>query len=147
MCIRDRAKYDNLSVSTPWAYQTYRQQYGDSYVSGAEKVKSRTNKVHSSPLVKAISHHDSAEIGKLIYNDLEKVVLPAHPQVAELKSAFATQDILGTMMSGSGPTVFALCESKDKAIAVKQKVREKITDPHLNFWVTKLSGNGIQIKE
>ena len=95
--------------------------------------------------MKAIAHHDSAEIGKLIYNDLEKVVLPEHPPVAKLKSAFATQDILGTMMSGSGPTVFALCESQEKAIAVKQEVRKQISDPHLNFWVTKLGSNGIQI--
>ncbi len=139
------AKYDNISVSTPWAYKTYRQQYGDSYVSDAEKVESRTHKVHSSPLLKAIAHHDSVEIGKLIYNDLEKVVLPEHPQVAELKSAFSNQDILGTMMSGSGPTVFALCESEAKAIAVQQQVRKQITDSHLNFWVTKLGSNGIQI--
>ena len=139
------AKYDNISVSTPWAYQIYRQQYGDSYVSDVAGIRSRTSQVHSGPLLKAIAHQESAEIGKLINNDLEKVVLPKHPQVAELKSAFAAQDILGTMMSGSGPTVFALCESKDKAIAVQQQVRKQISDPHLNFWVTKLSSNGIQI--
>ncbi|MGD1921682.1 MAG: 4-(cytidine 5'-diphospho)-2-C-methyl-D-erythritol kinase [Pleurocapsa sp.] len=140
------AKYDNISVSTPWAYKTYRQQYSESYICDPEGVKSRTSEVHSSPLLKAIADEDSAEIGKLIYNDLEKVVLPEYPQVAELKSAFAAQDTLGTMMSGSGPTVFALCESKDKAIALQQQIRQQITAPHLNFWITKLSSGGIQIK-
>ncbi|MCC0177897.1 4-(cytidine 5'-diphospho)-2-C-methyl-D-erythritol kinase [Waterburya agarophytonicola K14] len=139
------AKYDNISVSTPWAYQTYRQEYNDSYISDAEGVKSRTAKVHSSPLLKAIAHKDSAEIGKQIYNDLEKVVLPQYPQVAALKAAFAAQDILGTMMSGSGPTVFALCESESKAIASEQQVRSQIRDPHLKFWITKLSSKGIQV--
>lgn len=139
------AKYDNISVSTPWAYKTYRQQYSNSYVSDPEGVKSRTNQVHSSPLLKAIAHKNSAEIGKLIYNDLEKVVLPEHPQVAELKSAFAAQDVLGVMMSGSGPTVFALCQSEDKAIAVQQQVKQQISNPQLNFWVTKFSSSGIQI--
>ena len=139
------AKYDNISVSTPWAYQTYRQNYGDSYVSDTAGVKSRTSKVHSSPLLKAISRHDNESTGKSLYNDLEKVVLPQYPQVADLKSAFAAQDVLGTMMSGSGPTVFALCESKDKAIAVRQQVEVQLNDPHLKFWVTKLSSNGIQI--
>ena len=140
------AKYNNISVSTPWAYKTYRQQYGDSYIKDRAKVDSRTAQIRSSPLLNAISHKNSTEIGKLIYNDLEKVVLPEYPQVAELKSAFVAQDVLGTMMSGSGPTVFALCESEAKAIAVKQQVKDLIKDSHLNFWVTKLSSHGIQIK-
>ncbi|MEM9510865.1 MAG: 4-(cytidine 5'-diphospho)-2-C-methyl-D-erythritol kinase [Cyanobacteria bacterium P01_E01_bin.35] len=139
------AKYDNISVSTPWAYQTYRQQYSDTYVSDTVGIKSRTIKVHSSPLVNAIAHQNNQEIGKSIYNDLEKVVLPEYPQVAELKSAFAAQNLLGTMMSGSGPTVFALCESEEQAIAVRQQVQSQIDDPQLKFWVTKFITSGIQI--
>ena len=140
------AKYDNIGVSTPWAYKTYRQQYGDFYISDAAGIKSRTAKVNSSPLVNAIVNKNAKEIGKLIHNDLEKVVLPEYPQVAKLKSAFAAQDILGTMMSGSGPTVFALCESEAQAIAVKDWAKTQINDSQLRFWVTKLVSNGIQIK-
>ncbi|WP_019504848.1 4-(cytidine 5'-diphospho)-2-C-methyl-D-erythritol kinase [Pleurocapsa sp. PCC 7319] len=141
------AKYDNTSVSTPWAYKTYRQKYGQSYISDRAGIKSRTAELHSSPIVSSIAQKNIEEIGKLLSNDLEKVVLPEYPQVAELKSAFAKQNVLGTMMSGSGPTVFALCESESKAIAVKQQVRNQITDPQLNFWVTRLSSNGIQIDD
>ena len=140
------AKYDNISVSTPWAYQTYRQQYGDSYVSDPAGVRNRTAEVRSGGLVNAIAHRNTAQIGQLIYNDLEKVVLSQYPQVAELKAAFAAQDVLGTMMSGSGPTVFALCESEAKAIAVEQVVRAQIKDPQLKFWITNTSTSGIQIK-
>ena len=140
------AKYNNISVSTPWAYKTYRQQYGQSYISDRAGIKSRTAELHSSPIVSSIAQKNIKEIGKRLYNDLEKIVLPEYPQVAELKSAFAKQNVLGTMMSGSGPTVFALCESEKKAITVKQQVRNQITDPQLNFWITKLSSNGIQIK-
>ncbi|MEM8832830.1 MAG: 4-(cytidine 5'-diphospho)-2-C-methyl-D-erythritol kinase [Cyanobacteria bacterium P01_G01_bin.19] len=139
------AKYDNISVATPWAYKAYRQQYSESYISDVEGVMSRTSKVHSGSLVNAIAHQDFVQIGKLIYNDLEKVVLPEYPPVAELKSAFAAQDVLGTMMSGSGPTVFALCASQEKAIVVKQKIETQIADPHLKLWVTKLASHGIQI--
>jgi len=35
------AKYDNISVSTPWAYKTYRQQYKDSYIRDPAKVESQ----------------------------------------------------------------------------------------------------------
>ena len=140
------AKYNNLSVSTPWAYQTYRQNYSESYISDAAGIKSRTAQVHSGPLVKAIANKDGKAIGKLLHNDLEKVVLPEHHQVQELRSAFAATGVLGTMMSGSGPTVFALCDSEASAIATKEQVRNQISHPELNFWVTKLSSNGIQLK-
>ena len=140
------AKYSHISVATPWAYQTYRQQYGDTYINDRDRIKSRTVRVHSSPLVKAIAGQNKAEIGRLIHNDLEKVVLPAHPKVAELKSAFVAQNVLGTMMSGSGPTVFALCESEQQAIATQQQVKTLVNDPRLDLWVTKLASNGIQIR-
>ena len=140
------AKYENISVSTPWAYQTYRQQYSDTYVSDAAAIEARMANIRSIPLVDAIRHQDTPKIGQLLSNDLEKVVLPEYPQVAQLKSAFATAGVLGTMMSGSGPTVFALCESEDKAIAVSLQVKTQIANPQLKFWVTRFSTSGIQIK-
>ncbi|GAB4531416.1 MAG: 4-(cytidine 5'-diphospho)-2-C-methyl-D-erythritol kinase [Pleurocapsa sp.] len=139
------AKYNNLGISTPWAYNTYRQQYNSSYVSERSDIKSRTAKVRSGPLVSAITNKEGVKIGKLLHNDLEKVVLPEYPQVAQLKEAFAATETLGTMMSGSGPTVFALCDSEASAIAIQQEVRQKITDPNLGFWITKLSSGGIEI--
>ena len=140
------AKYRNISVSTPWAYQTYRQQYSYSYIDDQAGIQSRTAEVSSSPLVKAIVDKHATEIGKLIHNDLEKVVLPAHPQVTILKSAFAAQNILGTMMSGSGSTVFALCESEAQAKIAHKEVKNQLNEPELDFWVTQLVSHGIQIK-
>ena len=140
------AKYENLSVSTPWAYQTYRQQYSDTYISDLAAVESRTTQLHSGPLVNAIKQQNEREVGRLMHNDLEKVVFPRYPQVEQLKQAFAERDVLGTMMSGSGPTVFALCESETQAIAVERQVREQINDPQLKFWVTKFSTTGVTIK-
>ena len=140
------AKYENIGVPTPWAYKTYRQEYADSYLVGEELMQSRTHEVSSSPLVSAIVNQDAEAIGKLIYNDLEKVVLPAYPQVATLKSAFAARDVLGTMMSGSGPTVYALCQSQSKAIELQQQVQNQLNDPQLKFWTTKLISHGIQVR-
>ncbi len=140
------AKYENLSVSTPWAYQTYRQQYSDTYISDAAGIKSRASQLHSGPLVTAIKQQNEREVGRLIQNDLEKAVFPQYPQVEQLKQAFAHRDVLGTMMSGSGPTVFALCESEAIAIALKRQVKEQINDPQLKFWITKFSTTGITIK-
>ncbi len=139
------AKYQNLGVSTPWAYQTYRQQYQSSYIADAEGIKARMKQVHSSPLVHAITNKQNREIGNLLHNDLEKVVLPEYPQVAQLRAAFAEADTLGTMMSGSGPTIFALCTDQAQAIAASKKVTQQINDPDLGLWITKLSSAGIQV--
>ncbi|WP_036485288.1 4-(cytidine 5'-diphospho)-2-C-methyl-D-erythritol kinase [Myxosarcina sp. GI1] len=139
------AKYNGLSVSTPWAYQTYRQKYGDTYARDRAEIKARRAQVHSSPIVSAIIKGQGAEIGKLMRNDLEKVVLPAHPQIDKLRAMFAESGVLGTMMSGSGSTVFALCESEASAISIKDQMRSKISNPELSLWVTQLFTGGVHL--
>ena len=140
------AKYNNLGVSTAWAYNTYRQQFGDSYIRDEENLTSRRHQVHSGPMIGAISRQDGAEIGKLLYNDLEKVVLPAHPQIEKLRNTFTEAGVLGAMMSGSGPTVFALTESQTQAEEVMQKVRQTMADNNISYWVTKTIPSGIKVE-
>jgi 4-diphosphocytidyl-2-C-methyl-D-erythritol kinase len=137
-------KYRSLSVSTPWAYQTYRQQFASSYALAAD-LEGRRQRVHSGAMMTAIAHRDGAQIGKLLSNDLEKVVLPTYPQVAQLREQFQHLDTLGTMMSGSGPTVFALTASQAQAEQVRDRVRTEIPEPDLDFWVTKFTTTGIQV--
>ena len=139
------AKYNDLGVSTPWAYKTYRQNYSSNYVSDSTGVKQRGDRVRTGSLFKAVIAKDAVEIGKLLYNDLEKVVLPAYPEVDRLKAAFLQTENLGTMMSGSGPTVFALCDSEAQALSAVEKVKSQIPRPNLEFWITKLSSSGIQV--
>jgi 4-diphosphocytidyl-2-C-methyl-D-erythritol kinase len=138
------AKYRSLSVSTPWAYKTYRQQFGGTYLRDPQDFVKRPQQAHTSAMLTAIAHHDSAKIGQLLYNDLEKVVLPEHPTVAEVRTIFENQSPIGTMMSGSGPTVFALADSAETASIYRQKMREAIANPDLELWVTKFSSHGIR---
>jgi 4-diphosphocytidyl-2-C-methyl-D-erythritol kinase len=139
------AKYRNLEVSTPWAYKTYRSQFGDTYIDDAESLESRMAHVHSGPMVKALLSKDGKQIGKLLHNDLEKVVLSTYPQVLELRDVLQKSGALGVLMSGSGPTVFALCESEAQARKVQQKARAAIADPGLDFWITTFSNWGVQV--
>lgn len=137
------AKYSNISVSTGWAYNTYRQNFEASYISDKEGIKTRTHQIHSGNLVKAVTNKNSIKIGELLYNDLQKVVLPEFPQVAKLINTFKVSGGLGTMMSGSGPTVFCLCETQFQAQEIKAKIRQKIVDPNLDFWIAKMCNHGI----
>lgn len=139
------AKHRSLSVSTAWAYRSYRQEFGDSYITDLDNLESRRQRVHSGPIVGAIAHRDSAEIGKLLHNDLQKVVLPEYPQVLQLREAFAAENVLGTMMSGSGPTVFALTESLEQAEEVRSVVRARVADVDLDFWIAKFNSTGISL--
>jgi 4-diphosphocytidyl-2-C-methyl-D-erythritol kinase len=139
------AKYDRLAVSTAWAYQTYRQQFHPTYISSPEGVRSRLAEVTSGSLVQAIVHKDRTQIGKFIHNDLEKIVLPEYPPVAELKAILQRSGGLGTMMSGSGPTVFTLCQSRAEAEMIQNSARHTLPDPDLNFWIAPLCASGIQI--
>jgi 4-diphosphocytidyl-2-C-methyl-D-erythritol kinase len=139
------AKYRSLGVSTPWAYKTYRENFGSSYIQDRESLESRAAAVHSASIVKAVLDKDAKKIADNMHNDLEKVVLPEYPLVLQLREEFAKNDVLGTMMSGSGPSVFAICESQQKAEFVKQNIREAITDEDLELFVTKSSTRGIQV--
>jgi 4-diphosphocytidyl-2-C-methyl-D-erythritol kinase len=141
------AKYRSLSVSTPWAYQTYRQAFGDSYLQEQDALEKRRRQVHAGPMLAAISNRDKAQIGQQLFNHLEKVVLPEYPQVAHLKNQFQRIGSLGTMMSGSGPTVFSLAESEESAQQIKQAIKTAIPDPDLDLWVAKFNQSGIQLAE
>lgn len=139
------AKHRSLAISTPWAYKTYRQQFSSSYVSDRDSLLQRRQRVHSGGIVAAISQRDGEKIGQLLHNDLEKVVLPAHPQVEQLRQTLAQFNTLGVMMSGSGSTVFALVESKAQAEQVQQQLKAALPDPDLGIWTTRLTANGIQL--
>ncbi|MFQ4140632.1 4-(cytidine 5'-diphospho)-2-C-methyl-D-erythritol kinase [Chlorogloeopsis sp. ULAP02] len=140
------AKYRSLEVSTAWAYKTYRACFGSSYIKDKEDLAARASAVHSGAMVKAILHKDGTEIASKLHNDLEKIVLPAYPQVLELRETFAKQEgVLGTMMSGSGPSVFAICESKEQAEKVMLSVATAIPDQDLELFVTQLVTHGIKV--
>ncbi len=139
------AKYRSLSVATPWAYKTYRQQFGAGYLKTPTDLTGRLQQVHSGPMMAAIAQQDRSKIGKLLHNDLEKVVLPAHAKVSQLRSVMQQANPVGAMMSGSGPTVFALVESLTQAEALRDQVQDAIADPDLELWVTQFTSAGIHV--
>ena len=139
------AKYHDLPVPTPWAYKAYREQFGPTYPKTLEALEDRKQHLKSSELMNAIAHRDSPAIGRLLHNDLERVVLPNYPQVQSLRDTFGRTQNLGVMMSGSGSTVFALCNTKEDAEALKLEMRSLIPDETLEFWVTQFCSSGVKI--
>jgi 4-diphosphocytidyl-2-C-methyl-D-erythritol kinase len=118
-----------IAIATAWAYQTFRSQS----LLATSSVKDQNL---SSQMVAAIaSGGESApnKIGRLLYNDLERVVLPEYPAIADLKSKLLEQECIGAMMSGSGSTVFAIAPDSDRA----HQIAESIKTDEIDVWVTK----------
>jgi 4-diphosphocytidyl-2-C-methyl-D-erythritol kinase len=95
----------------------------------------------------AIAQQDAHRIGKALYNDLEAVVLTHYPQVAELRQRLSAQSSLGAMMSGSGPTVFALAQTQAEAQSIATHLKTNLVDPDLELWVTQFMSHGIYLAE
>jgi 4-diphosphocytidyl-2-C-methyl-D-erythritol kinase len=139
-------KYRSLEVSTAWAYTTYRQEFGSTYLQDTNDLAARAAAVHSGSIVKAILEKNAVAIAQKMHNDLEKVVLPSYPQVLQLRELFASQPgVIGTMMSGSGPSVFALCETQQQAEQIQQQVRQTIPDKDLELFVTRTIAHGVKV--
>ncbi len=65
--------------------------------------------------IKAIEEGDLEKICALMGNVLEDVTIPEHPEIAALKEIMIRGGALGSMMSGSGPTVFGIFDDERKA--------------------------------
>ena len=96
-------------------------------------------------MVQAIIHEDQLQIGQRLHNDLERVVIPAYPQILQLKETFQNAGCLGAMMSGSGSTVFALCDSEKQAQKVHQQGRMLAQPSDLDLFIARLTSTGIQV--
>ena len=58
-------------------------------------------------------------------NVLEDVTIPMHPVIEQIKGEMKEAGALNAMMSGSGPTVFGLFESRAAAREAQRRIREK----------------------
>ena len=100
------------SVSTAWVYKNY------------HKVQDSVIHPDSDAMQRALASGDADGICKNLGNVLEYVTIPSHPEIAQIKSALLSYGAKAAMMSGSGPTVFAIARSTAEAEAIAQKMRE-----------------------
>ena len=98
------AKPRQLEVSTGWVYQHY----------------NRGRVVHA-PCIWQLQDRlqEGAEaLVPYMGNVLETVTIPAHPVIASIKAAMLSAGAYYALMSGSGPTVFALAKNQETAESI-----------------------------
>ncbi|MFH0994873.1 MAG: 4-(cytidine 5'-diphospho)-2-C-methyl-D-erythritol kinase [Pseudomonadota bacterium] len=68
-------------------------------------------------------------------NDLETVTISWYPEISDIKKALLDQGALGSLMSGSGPTVFGIFSDSDRA---KKAYKTLSTNQRWSCFVTQL---------
>ncbi len=74
-------------------------------------------------LVEAIRQGDLCRAASLMGNTLERVTIPAHPEIAAIKRMMLETGAAGAIMSGSGPTVFGLYTNPKSASTAYERLR------------------------
>ncbi len=112
-----------IEVSTRWAYDAL------------DAVKNRAEqKEHEdiSVMLRAIENSDYGTICASMYNAFESVVFAKHPDLGRLKDAAREAGADASMMTGSGPAVFALASTKDQADEVKGRLEGRTKNIHMS---------------
>lgn len=74
-------------------------------------------------MIEAVRHKDIYGIARRLGNVLETVTIPAYPVIREIKDVMMEYGAIGSLMSGSGPTVFGLFTDKKAAEKAYEELR------------------------
>lgn len=93
------------------------------------------SKIHKHPdtdgLINAMEDGNIQFVGRNMRNVLENVTLRKHYCLRDIKQEFLRMDAIGTLMSGSGPTIFAFFEDMVKAQSCYDKMKTKYNEVFL----------------
>lgn len=76
-------------------------------------------------IIEGLERHSLKQVAACMGNVLEDVTIPMHPVIEQIKQEMKDAGALNAMMSGSGPTVFGLFESRAAAREAQRRIREK----------------------
>lgn len=95
-----------IRVSTSWVYG---------------KLKLKLTKDEYRSILQCFAK-DSPDIVDMLENDLERVTASHYPVIDVIKRALLDSGAKGALMSGSGPSVFGIFESKDRALRAERRL-------------------------
>ena len=101
----------NFSVSTAIVYEE---------IDAAENIKHPD----TAGMIQAIQSGNVAGIAQKLSNVLEAVTVTRHPIVQQIKEIMLQNGALGSVMSGSGPTVFGIFPNFKSAYAARAQLRK-----------------------
>jgi len=100
--------YPNFEVSTRWAYQNF--------VLTNQRIHFNLHKFLETP----------EGISRILLNHLEGVVSKKYPQIDVMKKILFSAGALGSLMTGSGPTVFGIFPEEKSATGAYERVKKLV---------------------
>ena len=74
-------------------------------------------------MISAIENKDLAGVAKRLGNVLESVTMQLCPAIADIRNCMKSHGALGSLMSGSGPTVFGIFDDVSRAQAAADAIK------------------------
>ncbi len=102
-------------ISTPWVYSQL-------------NLKLTKGENNISILQKFFSQSDISNVGAHLTNDLEPVVIKRFPEIQHIKNRLSALGSRGSLLSGSGSTVFGIFDDPQMAEAAYEKLRDEKWD-------------------
>ncbi len=94
-------------------------------------------------LIKCLEKGNIKLLSENMVNVLETVTSKMHNEISDIEKIMLDNNALGSMMSGSGPTVFGLFEKEEDALKGKGELLKKYNQ----VYVVRSSEKGVEINE
>lgn len=96
------------------------------YVYEKLDLKDNRNRIDLDRLVEYIEADDTENLAVNMANTMELVVLEEYPVIGQIKEDMMKYGALGSLMSGSGPTVFGIFDSEENLKRCKEYLERKV---------------------
>ena len=104
-------------------------------------LKNIKNRPDNKYLIKCLENNDIESLSKNMANVLETVTSKKHTEINDIEKIMNENNALGSMMSGSGPTVFGIYKNEEDALRGKRELLKK----YKQVYVVKSSEKGVEI--
>lgn len=111
----------NIRVSTKEIFDSL-----DKLTMDSDDIKYKEKKLNN--CLNAIKDKDLKKLTNNIYNDLENITFKLYDDVRVVKECIINCNALGTLMSGSGPTIFGIFDNYFKGLKAKHDVKNRFKD-------------------
>ena len=92
-------------------------------------------------LIKLLEENNVRQLSREMYNVLEEVTKEKYPVIEEIEKIMMDNNALGSMMSGSGPTVFGIYDTREEA----EKCKDILLKKFKQVYVVKSHKEGVEI--
>lgn len=92
-------------------------------------------------LLEYLKEEDVSSLAKNMVNVLEGVTSNSYIEIKDIENTMMENGALGSMMSGSGPTVFGLYKNREDALSCKKKLLRK----YKQVYIVNSSEKGVEI--